>query len=235
MEFAMHGRFMKGKLIRYQSFFKGTILDVGAGDRPYQKLFDNASKYITTNTKSHYKNNLDELNKFTDVWIDDASELPFENNEMDGVLCFQVLSIVQKPELFFKEAGRILKPGGKLLLTTDFLYPTWSNEDCARYSIQQLERFALQAGLNVMKTESFGGIKSLIFSLLGRRGRSYPERIKNANSLFGKVFRMLVFSLYLLFLPLISLSGHLIHLIDKNNRNDYDFTFNLLIFAEKPL
>jgi len=154
---------------------------------------------------------------------------------MDGVLCFQVLTVIQKPELFFKEAERILLPGGKLLLTTDFLYPTWSTADKARYSIKQLERFAQEAGLEVVKKESFGGFKSLMFSLLSRRGRSYPDRIKNAPTLFCKIIRAFVYFIYLLFLPIISLSGYLIYLIDKNNRNDFDFTFNLLLFAEKPL
>jgi len=226
---------MNNKIKRYQSFFEGKILDVGAGDKPYRKLFNNISNYISTNTKDHYKTQSEEMNKFTDVWINDASELPFENNEMDGVLCFQVLSVVEKPELFFKETERILKPGGKLLLTTDFLYPTWSDQDRGRYSRQQLERFAEEAGLKVLKIESFGGIRSLFFSLLGRRIRSYPQRIKDSNLLITKAFRSLIFLLYLLFLPVISLLGYFTYLTDKHNQSYFNFTFNLLLFAEKPV
>lgn len=235
IEFAIHKSLMLDKIKRYQSYFEGKILDVGAGDKPYQKLFTSISDYISTNTKDHYKSQSEEMNKFTDVWIEDASELPFEDNEMDGVLCFQVLSVVEKPDLFFKETERLLKPGGKLLLTSDFLYPTWSNKDRGRYSRQQLEMFADEAGLKVIKTESFGGIRSLFFSLLGRRIRSYPQRIKEAKSIITKIFRTFIFFFYLLFLPLISLSGYIIYLTDKNNHTDYDFTFNLLLLAEKPL
>jgi len=233
-DFAIHKNMIYDKLKYYHSYFEGKVLDVGAGDQPYRDMFKNASKYIATNTKAHYKNNLDEVDQFTDVWIDDASALPFEDNSMDGVLCFQVLSVIQRPELFFKESVRIIKPGGKLLVTTDFLYPTWSKADRARYSIQQLERFAQESGFKVIKTESFGGFKSMIFSLLSRRGRSYPERIKNAPTLFIKFLRTLVFFTYLIFLPIISLSGYIIYLIDKKNCNDFDFTFNLLLLAEKP-
>jgi len=235
IEFTIHKSLMFNKIKHYQSYFEGKILDIGAGDQPYRKLFSKTSKYISTNTKNHYKEQSEEMNKFTDVWIKDASELPFEDKEVEGVLCFQVLSVVEKPELFFKETKRILKPGGKLLLTTDFLYPTWSSEDRGRYSKQQLERFAKEAGLKVLKTESFGGIRSLFFALLGRRIRSYPQRIKDSKSLITKVFRVLIFFFYLLFLPLISLSGYIIYLSDKNNNSDFDFTFNLLLFAEKPL
>lgn len=235
IEFAIHKSLMLDKIKRYQSYFEGKILDVGAGDQPYRKQFTKISNYISTNTRQHYKDQSEEMNKFTDIWIKDASELPFEDNEMDGVLCFQVLSVIEKPDLFFKETERILKPGGKFLLTTDFLYPTWSDQDRGRYSKQQLERFADEAGLKVIKIESFGGIRSLFFSLLGRRIRSYPQRIKDANSLISKVFRIIIFFFYLLFLPLISLSGYIIYLSDKNNRSDFDFTFNLLLFAEKPL
>lgn len=226
---------MREKIKRYESYFKGKVIDVGAGDQPYRKLFKSISKYIATNTKKHYKDDLDEVDQYTDVWIEDASTLPFEDNSADGILCFQVLSVIQKPELFFKEADRVLVLGGRLLITTDFLYPTWSSSDKARYSIQQLERFAKEAGLNVLKSESFGGFKSLIFSLLSRRGRSYPERIKSASTLVAKLFRTLVFLTYLIFLPIISLSGFIIYLLDKKNRNDFDFTFNLLLLAEKPL
>ena len=234
-EFAIHGNMMREKLKRYQSYFKGDVVDVGAGDQPYNKIFKYISKYVATNTKIHYKDKINEVAEYTDVWIDDASSLPFEDNKIDGVLCFQVLSVIQKPELFFKEAYRILIPGGKLLITTDFLYPTWSSADKARYSIQQLERFAKEAGLKVLKTESFGGFKSLMFSLLSRRERSYPERIKNAPTLLKKFTRALVFLTYLVLLPVISLSGYLIYLIDKKNCDDFDFTFNLLLLAEKPL
>jgi SAM-dependent methyltransferase len=234
-EFAIHGNMMREKIKRYQSNFKDNVLDVGAGDQPYRKFFKFLSKYIATNTKTHYKNNHYEVDQFTDVWIEDASSLPFESNSLEGVLCFQVLSIIQNPELFFKEAERILVPGGRMLLTTDFLYPTWSKSDKARYSIQQLERFTKEAGFKVLKTESFGGYKSLMFSLLTRRGRSYPERIKSAPTLFGKIFKILVFFIYLVFLPIISLSGYIIYQFDKKNNNDFDFTFNLLLFAEKPL
>lgn len=233
-EFTIHKSFMLHKINRYQSYFEGKILDVGAGDQPYRKLFTKTSNYISTNTKQHY-NHSEEMSKFTDVWIKDASELPFKENEMDGLLCFQVLSVVEKPDLFFKETERILKPGGKLLLTTDFLYPTWNIEDRGRYSKQQLERLAVTAGLKVLKTESFGGIRSLFFSLLGRRIRSYPQRIKDAKSLITKMFRIVIFLFYLLFLPLISLSGYIIYLSDKNTKSDFDFTFNLLLFVEKPL
>ncbi len=234
-EFKIHKSMMHDKLKRYQSYFKGDIIDIGAGDQPYRGFFSDASKYIATNTKSHYKDNTNSIERFTDIWIKDASVLPFRNNEADGVLCLQVLSVIQKPDLFFKEAERILKPGGRLLVTTDFLYPTWSKYDHARYSAQHLELLAKDAGLNVLKIESFGGMKSLFFSLLSRRIRSYPERIKSASSLFGKFCRMATFSLYLLFLPFISLLGYIIFLIDKNNYYDFDFTFNLLLLAEKPL
>jgi SAM-dependent methyltransferase len=220
------------KLRRFQQFFLGKILDVGAGDQPYRNLFINSTEYLATNTKSHYKGQLDGMNEFTDVWINDASELPFKDGEIDGVLCFQVLSVIKKPELFFEEVQRVLKPGGKFLLTTDFLYPTWSSEDRGRYSKQQLERIIGNSGLKVLKTESFGGIKSLFFSLLSRRIRSYPSRIKDA-SLISKPFKAFFFFLSLLGLPLISVCGYLTFLIDKNNRNDYDFTFNLLVLSEK--
>lgn len=233
LEFSIHEKYMHEKLGRYQAFFSESVLDVGAGDQPYRNLFTNINKYLSTNTKSHYQGTSELMEKYTDVWIDDASSLPFKTGEIDGVLCFQVLSVVEDPVLFFKEVQRVLIPGGRFLLSTDFLYPSWSVEDRGRYSIQELERLLSKSGFAVLKTESFGGIKSLFFSLLSRRIRSYPARIKEASSC-SKIVKLFFFFLSLLFLPVISLVGYLIFLFDKNNRHDYDFTFNLMVLSEKP-
>lgn len=233
-DFSIHKLMMRDKLMRYESKFYGDVIDVGAGDKPYRNIFTHVQNYIGTNTKSHYKKGTQAVDKHTDIWIKDASHITIEDDKMDGVLCFQVLSVVQKPENFFNEIARILKPGGKFLITTDFLYPTWSDADKARYSIQQLRRFASNSGLQITNNESFGGYGSLMFSLLTRRIRSYPQRIKIAKSIFTKIIRMFIFSVYLVLLPIISFTGYLVFLFDKNNVDDFDFTFNLLLMGEKP-
>jgi len=45
-----------------------------------------------------------------------AEEMPFKNNELDGIFMVNVLHHIPHPYMFFKEAERILIPGGKIIM-----------------------------------------------------------------------------------------------------------------------
>lgn len=45
-----------------------------------------------------------------------AEDMPFENEELSGLLMIDVLHHIPHPKLFFKEAERTLKSGGKILM-----------------------------------------------------------------------------------------------------------------------
>lgn len=234
MQFDIHQSIMKYKLQALSSSFKGTWLDVGAGNQPYRKYFSNADSYITTNTKRHYcPDELSKLDKLTSHWIEDGKNLPLPDSSVDGVACFQVLSVIDKPELFFNEINRILKPGGKIVITTDFLYPVWSSEDRHRFTSFSLTEFGKAQGFSNIKIESFGGFGCLIYSLFMRYMRSFPE-IWKKKGIFSKTISALLYLFLLLFLPIASLKGILIFGIEKNNISNTDFTYNLLLTAEKP-
>eukprot|EP01034_Spumella_vulgaris_P007122 gene7122-9071_t len=164
---------MRHKLGRWNKLATGRLLDVGAGDKPYQHFFTNVDTYVGTNTKRHYVNGTDTVDTHTDVWIEDAGELPFAPHTFETVVCFQVLSVVEHPEQFFAEAYRVLTPGGNLLLSTDFLYAPWSSEDKARYTASRLQYMANNAGFELVGFESFGGYGSLGYALQARYVRSY--------------------------------------------------------------
>lgn len=230
--FNMQKAYMNKRLKSIQNDFSGTILDIGAGDQPYRNLFAHVTSYIATNTKRHY-NEIQKIEKYTDVWIEDASSLPFEDNSMEGILCFQVLSVVKDPQKFFNETTRILKPKGKLILTTDWLYPSWSNEDKARYSSIELKAMAEKAGLIIHKIEGFGGIRSLQYMLHIRWVSAYPERIRSVSGL-KKITRIFQWIYYLKTLPFYSIKGWWAFQLEKNVTDNLSETFNLLLLAEKP-
>lgn len=224
---------MHYKLERISPVIKGRWLDIGAGDQPYKKYFIGAGEYFTTNTKRHYlPEDFDKIDKLTTFWIEDGKELPFPDNSLDGVACFQVLSVIDKPEDFFSEIYRVLKPGGKLILTTDFIYPAWSKEDRCRYTAYSLEQLSVLNGLSVEAIESFGGFGSTAYNLTMRFLRTFPE-IWKKKSIFAKGISVIPYFLFLLLLPLISLAGLLIFHLEKNSTGNTDFTFNVLLLAIK--
>lgn len=48
----------------------------------------------------------------------DGSRLPFQNEEFDAVISFQVIEHVDDDESFLKEMSRVLKPGGRAIVVT---------------------------------------------------------------------------------------------------------------------
>jgi len=233
IQFNIHKALMYNKLNRISGSITGRWLDIGAGDQPYKKYFAHTSEYLTTNTKRHYSgNDINEIEKLTTYWIEDGKSLPLPDSSLDGVACFQVLSVIDRPEDFFKELHRVLKPGGQLLLTTDFLYPVWSKEDRYRHSAFNLRDLAENNGFCNIKTESFGGFGSTIYSIFMRYLRSFPEIWKGMKPV-RKFFSSILYLVLILLLPFLSLGGMLIYLVERNSNFSTDFTFNIFLSAKK--
>lgn len=234
IQFYINIKIMKLKLKRFQNLMTGQIIDIGAGDAPYKKLFTTCSKYITTNTKRHYvQENLKDVEHSTDIWIEDGSSIPVDSASFDSVICLQVLSVIANPDAFFKEVSRILKKDGVFLLTTDFLYPKWSEEDVMRHTDTNLRILAKNNGFEIMSIESFGGFWTMLHSNINRYIRSYPKNIKKSKSVISKIFRGLLFILYLILLPVFQVFGWIIYLAEKNKNNDFQYTMNTILIAKR--
>lgn len=52
--------------------------------------------------------------------VSDIAQIPVENNSYDAILCTEVFEHIPYPERAIREFQRILKPGGKLLITAPF-------------------------------------------------------------------------------------------------------------------
>jgi len=98
----------------------GDVLDIGSGDGAIAKMLAPRSKTVTCLDRSEKvidaaKARLRDLDNIRFV-TGDAHELSFQDQSFDQILLFNVLSHSHKPTQVVSEAGRVLRPGGKLVL-----------------------------------------------------------------------------------------------------------------------
>ena len=138
----------------------GRLLEVGCGSKPYQSLF-RVDKYVGLDIErksSHERGVAD--------FLYDGNTFPFPDASFDSVLCNQVLEHVFNPDDFLKEIVRVLKPGGKLLLTVPFVWDEHEQPyDYARYSSFGLRALMEKQGLKVLQHKKLGDDISIIFQL----------------------------------------------------------------------
>jgi SAM-dependent methyltransferase len=144
-------------------YFRGRVLDVGCGERPYAALAQECGcRYTGVDLSASHM-------PPPDVCADSCA-LPFRDKSFDTVLSTQVLEHVRDPFATLREAARILREGGNLILTAPQVWPLHEEpHDFYRYTRYGLEHLLEVAGLTpVTITERGGGILALtqLFALL---------------------------------------------------------------------
>jgi len=129
----------------------GEVLDVGCGRKPYRALVP-ATRYVGLDVDSPVTRALGAA----DVYYD-GGRFPFPDASFDGVLCSEVLEHVFTPEEFLGEISRVLRPGGRLLLTVPFVWDEHEQpHDFARYTSFGLRAVLERAGFAVDEQRKSG-------------------------------------------------------------------------------
>lgn len=172
----------------------GRVLDVGCGKSPYRSVLTSVAEYVGMDV---FDSRYDKLQ--VGVWFD-GSEFPLQDGSFDSVLCTEVLEHVPDPRLHVSEAARVLKKGGRILLTTPFIWPIHDEpHDYQRFTHYGLKMLLGQAGFEEIEITSFGGWHTAIAQMLAcycRRGFSRTLWGKRIATIVG--FTVLFFVLKLL-------------------------------------
>jgi ubiquinone/menaquinone biosynthesis C-methylase UbiE len=96
---------------------QSAVLDLGAGTGPYRQFLSHCS-YKTQDFSALTPEQLRDYKGYGSIdYVCDATAIPVPDNHFDVVLCTEVLEHVPEPIKVIEEIARVLKPGGKLLLT----------------------------------------------------------------------------------------------------------------------
>jgi SAM-dependent methyltransferase len=126
-----------------------TILDYGCAEVPYRGLFPPDCDYIAAD--------LDGNPDATLTLVDGRPPIP--DASCDAVLSTQALEHVAEPDVYLAECARVLRPGGRLLLSTHGVMPYHPDPvDYWRWTCAGLQRAVAGHGFEVVRFEGIMGL-----------------------------------------------------------------------------
>jgi SAM-dependent methyltransferase len=128
----------------------GSLLDFGCGSKPYEALFTKANSYIGVDleTTGH-----DHVDSKVDVYYDGRA-LPFEADQFDAVVSFEVFEHVFNLTEVLDEIRRVTKESGFLLISIPFAWPEHEIPyDFARYTSFGIAHVLNCSGYEVINTK----------------------------------------------------------------------------------
>lgn len=141
--------------ISISHLIKGTVLDLGCGEKPYKEEIQKISDaYIGVDwpSTSHKK-------KEIDVYADISEALPFKSDSVDTIVSFQVMEHLPEPFRFLKGSRRILRKKGKIILTIPFMWgvhePPYDFYRYTQYGLYYLLKKAGFQNISVMPNAGY--------------------------------------------------------------------------------
>lgn len=215
----------------------GVLLDVGVSEAPYRELF---APYVSRYFGLEYPPSI--LDKQPEMWsileavkvpvqvFGDGTRLPVRDSSIDTVLSTEVLEHVPHPELLMREMARVVKPGGKVLVTVPFIQPLHElPSDYHRFTPSALRSYAVEAGLAVVSITPRGNFASAMGAMLSQwllRWIGASQYQSDGSVILARWRSVLV-------LPFTALVQVLFHLVSKVT-NDTAVCQGYALVAQRP-
>lgn len=151
-------------VLEASKFAKGSLLDVGCGEKPFLYVFNGKIKdYYGIDMPSTLH-----LNEEIDVFSS-ADNLPFKRERFNTILTTSVLEHVKQPQKMFDEMHRVLKKGSCLILTTPCQYGLHEQpHDYFRYTKYSLRFMAEKSGFKIVYIKPVGGMLVIVSQLISK-------------------------------------------------------------------
>ena len=165
-------------LERARPYLRGELLDVGCGTKPFAAVFESGlshywgadlpdSRYIAGARGERPARGPDLFAR--------GEALPFRDGSLDTVLGLSMLTYLPEPLLALREAARVLRPGGHLVLEFTQMAPVHEDvRDYFRFTKDGAAWLLERAGLDPLEFIPIGGIWT-------RAGVSLTDRLQRIN------------------------------------------------------
>lgn len=134
---------------------RGDTLDLGCGKVPFYETY---ARFVSSSTCVDWAQSA-HGSIHVDQFLDLSQPMPIGSCSFDTIISSDVIEHLPDPALAFREAARLLKPNGKLILNTPFLYMLHEvPHDYFRLTRFSLARLTEDAGMEVLELYELGGI-----------------------------------------------------------------------------
>jgi SAM-dependent methyltransferase len=194
---------------RHIATLTGKVVELGALGAGRRSLAFAASEYLVTNIVTGAPVHLN------------ASAMDLPDDSVDAFICESMLEHIQKPEQVLAEIRRVLRPGGKLLLSTPWMYPFHAAPgDYLRFSEPAL--LGLLEGFRLISLEPLGNFWTAMATFAQLKVRPWRQMAAPETAL-----RLIAGS------PLLGV-GLGCYALSRVLREQDDFASMYFIVAEKP-
>lgn len=200
-----------------QKYAQGKVLDIGCGNKPYEKLFEGKiSSYTGCDIIQSDQNKVDVLCE--------ANKIPLDAAQYDTVFSTQTIEHVADHQGVINEAFRLLKPGGSIIVSAPlYWYLHEEPYDFFRFTKYGFEYIFNKAGFEVTQIYSNGG-------MWATAGQSLIHAIEHSNSknILVKSWRFLFYKLRLYWFL-----NSFFSWLDRVDYNPIN-TMNYVVVGKKP-
>ena len=138
-------------LEKASAYAHGRLLDIGCGNKPYEKMFaEKIKEYVGCDVVQSSDNRVDV--------VCPATAIPLKDGSFNTVLCTQVIEHVADHGALLREAFRLLQSGGNLILSGPMYWPLHEEPyDFFRFTEHGLRYLLGNLGFVDIKIKSNGG------------------------------------------------------------------------------
>ena len=134
-------------------------VDIGAGNAPYKGTISKCfgvNNYVALDFAPSDATNV----------VGDATSLPIQTQSVELVVCFEALQHISHYHTVLDETVRILRPGGRIILSVPFVYGECDVKDFRRWTIAGITEDLEERGFSVLSVARRGGPFFAIASIM---------------------------------------------------------------------